>query len=176
MTTRPLTLLLLVLLGESGALSAQSHQLDLATGYNYQNSDQGGGSRSNLNGWYSNLQYDLSEMISVTAEVDCYYGSFQRQSLSQQNYVAGPQFTFRRAKARWRPFVFLQAGDQRLSSLGSVTHSFDLQIGGGLETRLSDRVSLQFVPAEYSLALESGTPTHSVSTNFGVIWTLWKQQ
>ena len=175
MATRTLALSLVALLGQSSALPADSQQLDLATGYNYQSSDQGEGSRSNLNGWYVSLQYDLSERISVTAELDSYYGSFQRQSLRQQNYVAGPQFTFRSANAKWRPFIFMQAGDQRSSFLNSVTHSFDLQIGGGLETKLSNRVSLQLTPAEYNLAVQSGTPTHSVSANIGVIWTLWKQ-
>jgi hypothetical protein len=153
MTTPRLTLLFLVLFGGSSALRAQSQQLDLAIGYNYQNSDQGNGIRSNLNGWYSNLRYDLTDTISVTAEIDNYCGSLQRQSLKQQNYVAGPQITFRNAHARWRPFIFIQAGDQRSSSLGIVTHSFDLQIGGGVQTKLSDRISLQITPAEYNLAI-----------------------
>lgn len=171
-----LTLLLLVLLGASSSLPAESHQLDLATGYNYQYSDQGEGSRSNLNGWYTSLQYDLNEMISVGAEVDSYYGSFQHQSLRQQNYVAGPQFTFCSEKAKWRPFIFIQAGDQRSSSLDTVSHSFDLQVGGGLQTKLNGRVSLQLTLAEYNLALQSGNPTHSVSANVGLVWTLWKQK
>jgi Outer membrane protein beta-barrel domain len=173
MATRTPILLVLAFLVGPRALPADSHELDLATGYNYQNSDQGEGIRSNLNGWYASLQYDLSEMVSVGVEVDSFYGSLQGQSLRQQNYIAGPQFTFRSARARWRPFVFIQAGDQRSSS-DTVTHSFDLQIGGGLQTRLNDHVSLQLIPAEYNLAIQSGTPTHSISVNFGVIWTLWK--
>ena len=176
MITHRLGLLLLVFLGTCRSLMAQSHQLALATGYNYQNSDQGEGVRRNLNGWYASLQYDLNEMVSVTMEVDSYYGSLQGRSLRQQNYIAGPQFTFRDARARWRPFVFVQAGDQRSSFAGAVTHSFDLQIGGGLETKINDRVSLQLTPAEYNLATQSGTLTHSVSANLGVIWALWKQQ
>ena len=34
-------------------LMAQSHQLSVATGYNYQNSDKGHGVRVNLNGWFA---------------------------------------------------------------------------------------------------------------------------
>lgn len=174
MITHPRILILLVLFGISRVLTAQSHQLDLATGYNFQDSDQGEGIRKNLNGWYASLQYDLSEMVSVTVEVDSYYGSLQGRSLRQQNYIAGPQLTFRSARARWRPFVTIQAGDQRSSLAGAVTHAFDLQIGAGLETKLNQRVSLQLTPAEYNLAIQSGTATHSVSASLGVIWTLWK--
>jgi hypothetical protein len=146
-------------------LTAQSHELDMATGYNYQNSDQGDGARSDLNGWYASLQYELNENVAITAEVDSYYGSFRGQAVKQQNYVVGPQFTFRGSTAKLRPFIFIQAGDQRSSAMGAVSHSFDLQIGTGLEVKIQDRISLQFTPAEYNLAFESGTATHSYSAN-----------
>ncbi len=175
MPSRRLIPLFLILFGESCALLAQSQQLDLAVGYTYENSDQGAGIRRNLNGWYGSLQYSLTQLISVTAEIDSYYGSLQGQNLKQQNYVVGPQFTFRDAQAKWRPFVLIQAGDQRSSSLGTVTHAFNLQTGGGLQIKLSNRFSLQFIPAKYNLAIQSGTPTHSVSASLGVTWTVWKQ-
>jgi hypothetical protein len=55
-------------------------------------------------------------------------------------------------------------------------HSFNLQIGGGLEIKLQDRVHFQVTPAEYNCALESGTPAHSYGVKTGLIWTLWKQK
>jgi hypothetical protein len=155
---------------------AQSHELDLVTGYNYQNSDEGKGLRSNLNGWYASLQYDLNDTIAITAEIDNYYGALRNQYLNQQNYVAGPQFTFRSSTAKLRPFIFIEVGDQRSSGMGNVTHSFELQICGGVELQLQDRISLQFTPGQYNLAFESGNPTHSYSANVGIVWTLWKQK
>ena len=107
-------MLRLVSLALMSALSllAQSHQLDMTAGYNYQNSDQGEGIRANLHGWFADLQYDLSEHLAVTAEVDSYYGHSQGESLQQQNFVVGPQFTLRKEEARSRPFVYVQSGLQ----------------------------------------------------------------
>ena len=171
-------MLRLVSLALMSALSllAQSHQLEMTAGYNYQNSDQGEGIRANLHGWFADLQYDLSEHLAVTAEVDSYYGHSQSESLQQQNFVVGPQFTLRKEEARSRPFVYVQSGLQRSSSAGTITHSFNLQIGGGLEIKLRDRVHFQITPVEYNFALESGTPAHSYGVKTALIWTLWKQK
>jgi hypothetical protein len=130
-------------------LAAQSHQLDFTTGYNYQNSDQGQDVRANLNGWFASLQFDLSDLLSINGEVDNYYGSIQEASAKQQNFVVGPQLTFGPEKAKLRPFVYVEAGDQRSSSSGSVDHSFDLQTGAGVQVKLTERLALQFVPAEH---------------------------
>jgi hypothetical protein len=39
---------------------AQSHELAVGGGYNYQNSDQGNGVRANLHGWFASAQFDLT--------------------------------------------------------------------------------------------------------------------
>jgi hypothetical protein len=156
-------------------LVAQSHQLDLTTGYNFQNSDQNGGVRANLNGWFSSLSFDLTQTLSINFEVDNYYGSIQGASSKQQNFVVGPEVMFGDEKSKVRPFVYLEAGDQRSSSAGAVDHSFDLQAGGGLQFKLSDRFALQLVPAEYDLATPNGELTHSYTANAGISWALWKQ-
>jgi hypothetical protein len=59
--------------------------------------------------------------------------------------------------------VYVEAGDQRLSSAGTVDHFFDLQVGGGVQVKLSDRFAPQFVPAENDLRHQAagrriGTP------------------
>ena len=171
-------MLRLVSVGLVSALSllAESRQLDMTAGYNYQNSDQGQGIRVSLHGWFADLQYDLTEHLAVTAEVDSYCGHSKGESLRQQNFVVGPQFTFRKEEARLRPFVYVQSGMQRSSSAGTTAQSFNFQIGGGLEIKLQDRVHSQITPAEYNFALESGAPAHSYGVKTALIWTLWKQK
>src|ERR1700710_2262673 len=149
-------------------LMAQLHQLEFTTRYNFQNSDQGSGGRANLNGWFSSLSFDLTHVLSINVEVDNYYGSIQGANSRQQNFVIGPQLTYGSEKGKLRPLVYLEAGDQRSSSAGTVDHSFDLQIGGGAQVKLSDRVALQFVPAEYDLATPSSGATHSFTANAGI--------
>jgi hypothetical protein len=158
------------------ALLARSHQLDMTAGYNYQNSDQGQGVRTSLHGWFADFQYDLTEHLAVTAEVDGYYGHSQGESLRQQNFVVGPQFTFRNEEARLRPFMYVQSGVQRSSSAATITHSFNLQMRGGLEIKLQDRLHFQITPAEYNFALVSGAPAHSYGVKTALIWTLWKEK
>ena len=157
-------------------LWAQSHKLDFTAGYNFQNSDQGSGVRSNLNGWFSSLSFDVTPVLSINLEVDNYYGSSQGASAKQQNFVIGPQFTFGSEEAKLRPLAYVEAGDQRSSSAGNVDHSFDLQVGGGIQVKLNDRFTLQFVPAEYDLATPSSGATHSYTANAGISWTFWKQK
>jgi outer membrane protein with beta-barrel domain len=153
---------------------AQQHQLEFTTGYNFQNSDQGSGVRSNFNGWFSALSFDLTPMLSINLEIDNYYGTIQGASAKQQNFVVGPQLTFRNDEARLRPLVYVEAGDQRSSSAAVIDHSFDLQAGGGVQVKLSDRFALQLVPAEYDLAAPTTGVTHSFTANAGICWTVWK--
>ncbi len=155
-------------------LLAQSHQVSVAGGFNYQNSDQGRGVRVNLNGWFASAQFDLNNTVSIGIEADNYYGSLGGVGMTQQNFVIGPQFTFGGDQAKLRPFIYAQAGDQRSASSGSVDHAFNLQIGGGVQVKLSQRISLQITPAEYTLATPDHLFTHSYSAKVGISWTVWQ--
>jgi hypothetical protein len=132
-----MTRTILVILVSCVPLAAQSHQLSVAAGYNYQNSDQGNGVRVNLNGWFASAQFDFNSTVSLSAEADNYYGFLRGVGVSQQNFIVGPQFTFRPDQAKFRPFVYTQAGDQRSASNGSTDHAFNLQIGGGIQIKLA---------------------------------------
>jgi hypothetical protein len=173
---RFVTKFLLIGLALGSHLLGQSHALDLTTGYNYQNSDQGQGVRASLNGWLADLQFDLNQHIAITGEIDSYYGRSQGDRLRQHNFVVGPQVIFRNDDALLRPFLYVQGGDQRTSSTGSTTHAFNLQVGGGFEIKLQERVHAQITPAEYNFALVSGTPTHSWGIKTAFVWRLWKQR
>jgi hypothetical protein len=136
-----------VLLLSCLSAAAQSRQFSGSAGYNYQNSDQGHGVHANLNGWFASGQFDFNDQFSVVAEMDSYYGRVQGVSATQQNFVIGPQYTFRHDEARLRPYVYVQAGDQRSSSAGNVEHAFDLQAGGGVQLNLTQRLAMQLTPA-----------------------------
>ncbi|WP_035355986.1 outer membrane beta-barrel protein [Edaphobacter aggregans] len=155
--------------------TARSQQFDLAGGYNYQNSDQGQGLRTHLNGWYASGQFDLNDHFALTLEADNYYGSVNSEDERQQNFVFGPQYIFLQEDRRTRPFLYVQAGDQRSSTNNEVEHAFNLQIGGGLQIKVSQRFSLQLTPAEYSFVKASSGPTHSFSAKVGISWTAWKK-
>lgn len=178
-TAFPLTVAMkriaLVIFALCAPLLAQSHKLSLAGGYNYQNSDQGRGVRVNLNGWFATAQFDLNNTVSLSAEADNYYGSLSGMSITQQNFIVGPQFTFRSETKKVRPFAYTQAGDQRSASNGSADRAFNLQIGGGIQIKLTKGSSLQITPAEYTLATPNHMQTHSYSAKIDISWTVWEQ-
>jgi hypothetical protein len=95
---------------------AQSHEVAVSGGYKYQNSDQGNGVRANLHGWLASAQFNLTSIVSLTAEVDNYHGRIQRQSTTQQNFIAEPQLTFGSEEAKMRPLLYVQVSDQRSGS------------------------------------------------------------
>jgi hypothetical protein len=64
-------------------------------------------------------------------------------------------------------------GDQRSASGGNADHAFNLQVGGGVQIKVSQRTSLQITPAEYTLATPNHMLTHSYSMKVGLSWTLW---
>ena len=156
-------------------VSAQTQQVDLAGGYNYQNSDQGNSVRTNLNEWYVSGQYDLNNHFALTLEADNYYGAVTGEKERQQNFVFGPQYMFLREETKYRPFLYVQAGDQRSLTGDDVEHAFNLQVGGGVQVKLSERFALQLTPAEYSFVKAVSGPTHSISAKVGMSWTLWKK-
>ena len=169
-------LLALALFFATPLMAQSSKQFDVTLGYDYQNSDQGEGLRTNLNGWFGSAQFDFTKTFALTAEMDNYYGTFQEKPARQQNFVVGPQLTFGHEKAKAKPFVYLQGGDQRSSSAGNVEHAFNLQLGRGFQLQISERFALQVTPAEYSLVTQSAGVTHSYGAKVGFTWTAWKSE
>jgi hypothetical protein len=117
-----LTIIALMLL--CSPLWAQSHKLDFTAGYNFQNSDQGSGVRSNLNGWFSSLSFDVTPVLSINLEVDNYYGSSHGASVKKHNFVIDPQFTFGSEEAKLRPLAYVKQGTRGLLPRGMpIIHS-----------------------------------------------------
>ena len=151
----------------SATATAQSPIASVVAGYSFTHNDQGSG-YANLNGWFGQASFTLTNMVSLNLETDNYYGSFQGSSVNQHSYVAGPQFTFN-SSGKLQPFVNVEAGDQRSSSAGSVSHAFTAQFAGGVQLKLSQRFGLYLSPVEYDLATPSGGAQHSFSSKFGVM-------
>jgi hypothetical protein len=149
--------------------------VDITAGYNYQNSDQRQGTRTNLNGRFGSAQFDFTHMFAMTAEIDNYFGALNGQGERQQNFVLGPQFTFGSEKAKINSYAYLQGGDQRSSSGSTVEHAFNLQLGGGIQWKLNQKLTLQMTPFEYSLVAANCGLANSFGTKVGIAWTVWEK-
>jgi hypothetical protein len=74
----------------------------------------------NLNGWFASVQFDFNNTVSLAVEADNYCGSLRGIGMPQQNFIVSPQFTFGTDRAKFRPFIYPQGGDQRSASSGSA--------------------------------------------------------
>lgn len=171
---RKLTCVFLFLALFCGAAAAQSPVASVIAGYNYSHSDQGSG-YANLNGWFGQFSYTLTNLVSMNFEIDNYYGTFQGNSVNQHSYVAGPQFTFN-SSGKLQPFFNVEIGDQRNSSAGTVQHAFTAQVAGGVQVKLSQLVSLYLSPVEYDLATPSGGAQHSFSSKYALMFSFGQKK
>lgn len=157
-----------------GAAAAQSPVAAVITGYNFSHSDQGSG-YANLNGWFGQFSYTLTDLVSMNFEVDNYYGRFQGSSVNQHSYVVGPQLTFNSA-GKVQPFFNVEIGDQRNSSARTVEHAFTAQVSGGVQLKVSQLVSLYLSPVEYDLATPSSGAQHSFSSKHALMFSFGQKK
>jgi hypothetical protein len=90
-------------------------------------------------------------------------------------FVFDPQYMFLREETTTRPLLYLQAGDQRSSTGDDVEHAFSLEVGGGMQVKLSEHFAVQLTPAEYSFVQAASGSTHSFSAKVGISRPLWKK-
>ena len=72
------------------------------------------------------------------------------------------------------PFLQPLAGDTRNSFSGTVQHNFTFQVAGGVDIKLKGPVSLELIPAEYTLTRQNGMAGNSYSAAVGVQFSLGK--
>jgi hypothetical protein len=138
---------------------AQKPVGNVTVGWTYLWADQGGGERSNLNGWYARPAINLLAGFSVFADFTNYYGSNRKGSLNSHGFTGGINKQFF-PHERVRPSVFVEGGDIRVSNAGSITHSPAFLTGFGLSIPFHQHLSLALTPAEYIL-ISTGTGTRN---------------
>jgi hypothetical protein len=138
----------------------------LTVGYTYLYADQGGGERSNLNGWFVRPSFNVLPKLSVFADFTNYYGSSRKGSLNSHGYTFGVSHAF----AKWKglqPAVFGETGDIRVSNDGKITNTFAILTGVNVQVPLNRHVSIAITPAEYVLLFPSGGPRNDFNAKFG---------
>ena len=72
------------------------------------------------------------------------------------------------------PFVQPLVGDTRNSLSGTIQNNFTFQVAGGVDIKLKGPVSLDLVPAEYTLTRQSGMSANSYSAAVGLQFSFGK--
>ena len=142
---------------------AQSPRVEVFGGYSYMRANAVfTGSRINLNGATFATAFYVNHWLAVVADVGIYHaGNIANQfSLTLTSYQAGPRVRLR-TDTRFTPYgQFLVGGGHAggtiyTKSLGfgiapiGANNSFLFTLGGGADLKLSRRISLRLVQAEY---------------------------
>jgi len=120
-------------------------KVDVFGGYSYLRSDPGLGLASgDGHGWEASAAYNVNKWFSLKADVDGHYCCDQ----TMHNFLFGPQISFRGEKVT--PFVHgLVGGSHGTSTGGFSTTVMAFALGGGLDIKWTDRVSLRLAQVDY---------------------------
>lgn len=139
-----------LLFGAISLARAQRAIGNVTVGYTYLWADQGGGERSNLNGFFMRPAFNIGKGFSVFFNSTNYYGSNHRGSLNSHGYTGGiEKQVFAYASLRLK--IFAEGGDIRVSNAGSITNSPAFLAGFGVGIPIHGHWSLALTPAEYAL-------------------------
>jgi outer membrane immunogenic protein len=160
-----------------GAACAQEtpNKLDVFAGYSYVRANPGttGGDSFSLNGGSASATYHIRDWVSGVADFGGYHngnilGSGVDGTLS--TYLFGPRFSYR-SYHHIKPFAetLFGVGHAGASIAGGVNGSqnaFAMAIGGGVDYRLSRRLSLRPLQVDYLLTrFKEGTPNNQTQNN-----------
>jgi hypothetical protein len=134
--------------GAAGSVEAPKPVATIATGWTYLWADQGAGYRANLNGWFVRPTVNLPRGYGVFFSSTNYYGKNAKGSVNSHGFTAGVvKQVF--ARPRFKATVFLESGDVRASSAGTITNELLVATGVGVTIPLAKWVSVAMTPAEY---------------------------
>ncbi len=120
----------------------------------------------NSHGWNTSLAANLTRHIAVKGDFGGYYANYDRRTVfgtidlnnRVHTFLFGPQFNFR-ATERLNPFVhalFGAAHERTTARLGTSRAvvsdtGFAMAVGGGVDVKLNDTVSIRIFQADYLL-------------------------
>jgi hypothetical protein len=166
--------LALVLLAGCAHARAQSKPVDLTLGWTYGYTDQGNGF-ANLNGWYGTATWEFSQRVGLTVEHESFWGGFQGGGVSQHVWLGGITVKLRPASAKISPFLQPMGGATRSSSAGTVQQQPTFQFAGGADITLKGNLSLELVPAEYTLSHGNGSALNTYQAGAGLQYSFGKK-
>ena len=187
-----LNLWFLLLLAVGATENARAQVVELFGGYSYLRGNTSfTGEHVNLHGASFSGAFYLNRWLSIVGDVGVYHaGNIENQfSLTLWSYQAGPRITLRN-DTHFIPYgQFLIGGGHAggslyTSSLGpgrspiGTNNTFLYTVGGGVDYRLSNRISIRLAQAEYLRSeFLNGSITGHVQNNLrlstGVVFNLW---
>ena len=132
-----------------------------------------GNSHVNLNGWNASTTTYLARRFGMTADFSGHYGSPGGIATPTHSYLFGPQV--RLHSGRFAPFartLFGLTHTKATSGGGELFHqqTFAMTAGGGFDWRVSPRMAVRVMQAEFLLTRFGGNSQHNFRYSTGVVF------
>lgn len=125
-------------------MAAHAQKYELFGGYSYARFEQTGGD-ANTSGWAASLTYKFNSYLGLTGAFRGNYSTLLTQPMSVHGFYGGPQLSL---PTRYSPFVHVLLGDMRLSMATVKKNAFSAEVGGGLDIRVKDYLSIRAIEAD----------------------------
>lgn len=139
----------LTLVACTGMAMAQGDypKFEVFGGYSYFHPEAGDGA----NGFAISLAGNVNEWFGLATDMSFHFDHGPGVDVDIYHYMFGPRWTYR--KSRVEPFAHVMLGAQTLktsfSGLSFSTSEFALQLGGGLDAKVSDNFAVRLLQADY---------------------------
>ena len=121
---------------------------------------------SNLAGWEASGQYKFTDWLGGVADIDGHYGSINGIGTSTHTYLFGPQVSW---PTRVSPFGHLLLGGAHNSTAGIGNSSFSMALGGGIDTRITDKFYWRIIQGDYLLTQFGGRSQNNFRLSTGIV-------
>jgi hypothetical protein len=166
-------ILLVVVAASSFSVGQVAPRWEFFGGYSYLRFDSpsvGYSSWSNLNGFDGEISYNFTPQLSLTVDGSGGYGN----QLSVYNYMAGPQYTWRKDKSSFYAHGLFGKAQNTVNiptatrdGFESVGHSF--AIGGGYNRELTPKFTFR-VQADYLNTNTFGSTQNDIRISTGIVF------
>ena len=153
---------------------AYSH-FEVFGGYSYFRGDDSVNGSYNLNGWNSAFIQNINQWVGIVADVSGHYGTPSDPSFDTQRnhtFLFGPQFSMR-SHSRVIPYAHGLFGFSHVNQGMAGVFTSDIGLaygfGGGVDIKLSDKLSVRGGQVDYINIRSSGVGTHNLRISTGIV-------
>lgn len=134
---------------------------EVATGYTYLRGDELNG---NLNGFNFSYTRYMNDKLGFTSELGANFAS----GVTTVTYLFGPQIAANRG-GKVSPYAHVLVGGGRVSFEDDVaSNGFAVALGGGVDVKLNDKVSIRAIQIDYLPIRFSGGTIHNGRVGAGI--------
>lgn len=153
-----------------GSWAQDTSKVDFFGGYSFVHSDPGFGLLSgDANGWEGSLSYNWNNWLALKGDFDGHYCCGQ----TMHNFLFGPQITLGHGKVS--PFVHGLVGASHGTSPGFSDTVLGFAIGGGLDVKWTERISVRLVQADYLGTRYADATQNNFRLSAGIVFHFGKK-